>query len=65
MTMKQEKELRTVEQICFATDEILERAHQLDELSFGLEGEKAAELNRLTGIIQALQWVRYMSRELE
>jgi|GEM_PF-6778894 len=59
----QEVRLRTVEQICSKTNEILEQAHQIDGLDMNKE-EKVAELNRLTGILETLLWIRYMSQEL-
>jgi hypothetical protein len=59
----QKKEVRTLEQICNKTDQILAEAHELENATIGTE-YKVVELNRLLGQIESLQWVRYMSQEL-
>jgi hypothetical protein len=57
--MNQQGGLRTLEQICNKTDEILTEAHQLENAPIG-EEYKIAQLNRLTGMVEALLWIRYL-----
>jgi hypothetical protein len=63
ITNREESNLRTVEQICSKTDELLQRAHELDELSSTIP-EVMMELNRVLGQVEALQWTRYVSGDL-
>jgi GTP1/Obg family GTP-binding protein len=65
MSLNKEVRLRTVEQICSKTDQLLEQAHELDVLAKQSNlPEIAMEINKLTSLIEALQWARYMSQEL-